>query len=115
MEKPRVFIGSSTEGLPIAEPVFTRLSRDSTPTLWTNQLFLPGQYPLEALEKKLHRHFFAVLVASPDDEMMTATSYERFLAVATPCAMCRMVYPRRRPAGYRVSSLSQSALLRVVG
>jgi hypothetical protein len=70
MEKPRVFIGSSTEGLAIAEAVFAYLSRDSTPTLWTHQLFLPGQYPLEVLEKELHRHSFAVLVASPDDEMV---------------------------------------------
>jgi hypothetical protein len=65
-----VFIGSSSEGLPIAEAVFTQLSRDSTSTLWTHQLFLPGQYPLEVLERELRRHAFAVLVASPDDEMV---------------------------------------------
>jgi predicted nucleotide-binding protein len=70
MEKPRVFIGSSTEGLAIAEAVFANLSRDSTPTLWTHQLFLPGQYPLEVLERELGRHSFAVLVASPDDELV---------------------------------------------
>jgi len=70
MEKPRVFIGSSTEGLPIAEAVFAQLSRDLTPTLWTHQLFLPGQYPLEVLERELSRHAFALLVASPDDEMV---------------------------------------------
>jgi hypothetical protein len=70
MEKPRVFVGSSTEGLPIAEAVFAHLSRDSTPTLWTHELFLPGQYPLEVLERELSRHSFAVLVASPDDEVV---------------------------------------------
>jgi hypothetical protein len=70
MDKPRVFIGSSTEGFAIAEAVFAQLERETTPTLWTHQLFLPGQYPLEALEKQLKRHSFAVLVATPDDEIM---------------------------------------------
>lgn len=68
--KPSVFIGSSSEGLPIAEALFTSLSFETNPTLWTHQLFLPGQYPLEVLEKELRRHAFAVLVASPDDELV---------------------------------------------
>lgn len=68
--KPRVFIGSSSEGLPIAEAVFTHLNRDTIPTLWTHQLFLPGRYPLEVLERELKRNAFAVLVASPDDEVV---------------------------------------------
>ncbi|HEV8393606.1 MAG TPA: nucleotide-binding protein [Vicinamibacterales bacterium] len=69
--KPNVFIGSSSEGLPVAEAVFAGLSRDTSPTLWTHQLFLPGEYPLEALEAQLRRHSFAVLVASPDDQLLT--------------------------------------------
>jgi hypothetical protein len=68
--RPRVFIGSSSEGLKIAEALFSCLNRDTQPTLWTHQLFLPGQYPLEVLEKQLKRHSFAVLVASPDDELV---------------------------------------------
>lgn len=70
MEKPSVFIGSSSEGHAIAEAVFAHLDRETTPFLWSHQLFLPGQYPLEALEKQLKRHSFAVLVASPDDEIV---------------------------------------------
>jgi Predicted nucleotide-binding protein containing TIR-like domain len=70
MESPAVFIGSSTEGLPIAKAVSMQLSSETTPKLWTEQLFLPGQYPLEVLEKELRRHSFAVLVASPDDEIV---------------------------------------------
>jgi len=70
MEKPRVFIGSSTKGLAIAEAVFAHLDRETTPTLWTHQLFLPNQYPLEVLERELKRYSFAVLVASPDDEIV---------------------------------------------
>jgi len=70
MEKPCVFIGSSTEGLRIAEALFACLSHDTKPKLWTHQLFLPGQYPMEALEKQLREHAFAILVASPDDQII---------------------------------------------
>lgn len=70
MGKPVVFIGSSSEGLPIAEAVSRNLSRDSSPKLWTQQLFLPGQYPFEVLEAQLRVSDFAVLVASPDDEIV---------------------------------------------
>lgn len=70
MEKPSVFIGSSKEGLRIAEAVFAFLSHDTKPKLWTHQLFLPGQYPMEVLEKQLRQHDFAVLVASSDDQLV---------------------------------------------
>ena len=70
MQKPAVFIASSTDGLRIAEAVFACLSRDTNPTLWMNQIFLPGEYPLEVLEKQLRRHSFAVIVASPDDQII---------------------------------------------
>lgn len=70
MEKPPVFIGSSTEGLAIAEAVFEQLSHETRPKLWTHNLFLPGDYRLEALEKQLRQHAFAVLIASPDDQLI---------------------------------------------
>lgn len=70
MQKPGVFIASSSEGLGIAEAVFACLNRDTRPTLWTNQIFLPGQFPLESLEKQLRLHSFAVIVASPDDQII---------------------------------------------
>ncbi|HEY6137016.1 MAG TPA: nucleotide-binding protein [Thermoanaerobaculia bacterium] len=70
MQKPRVFIGSSSEGLPIAQAVLTRLARTTIPTLWSENVFTPGTYPLEALDDAVRDHSFAVLVASPDDEVM---------------------------------------------
>jgi hypothetical protein len=70
MDKPRVFIGSSSEGLPLAEALFSCIARETEPTLWTHQIFTPGAYPLEALEKAVRNHSFAVLVASPDDELV---------------------------------------------
>lgn len=70
MKRPRVFIGSSSEGLLLAEAVFANISRETEPTLWTNQIFTPGAYPLEALEEAVRRNSFAILVASPDDEIL---------------------------------------------
>ena len=70
MIKPTVFIGSSKEGLNIAEALFACLSYGTKPKLWTQQLYLPGQYPMEVLEKQIREHDFAVLVASPDDQIM---------------------------------------------
>lgn len=70
MGKPKIFIGSSSEGLKIAEAVFAHFNYEAVPTLWTQNIFLPGQYPLEALEKELKRHHFAIIVASPDDEII---------------------------------------------
>jgi len=70
MDKPLVFIGSSSEGLPIAEAVFAHISHETQPKLWTHQLFLPGDYPMESLEKQLKVNDFAILVASPDDQLL---------------------------------------------
>jgi len=46
------------------------LSDDAEPKIWTDQIFLPGRYPLEVLEGELRTSNFAVLVASPDDELV---------------------------------------------
>jgi hypothetical protein len=70
VDKPSVFIGSSVEGLRIAEALFACMSHETRPKLWTHQLFLPGDYPMEALEKQLRRHDFAILVASSDDQVV---------------------------------------------
>ncbi|MCZ6688082.1 MAG: nucleotide-binding protein [Planctomycetota bacterium] len=70
MDKPPVFIGSSSEGLRVAEAVFAHLSHETMPKLWTHQLFLPGQYPIETLQEQLHKNAFAILVASPDDQLI---------------------------------------------
>ena len=41
--RPLVFIGSSTEALPVAEAAFSALERVADPTLWTQEIFLPGK------------------------------------------------------------------------
>lgn len=70
MDKLKVFIGSSTEGLKIAEAVNAYLKRQIEVTHWKDDIFLPGEFPLETLEEQLRHHSFAILVASPDDELI---------------------------------------------
>jgi hypothetical protein len=70
MPKPRVFIGSSSEGLAVAEAIFAILSHDFDPTLWTNEIFTPGAYPLEALDGTIRANAFGILVASADDQLL---------------------------------------------
>jgi hypothetical protein len=69
MEKPRVFIGSSTEGKRIARAMHRLLSDCSEPKLWDQGVFLPGRFAIEDLEGQLRASNFAVFVATPDDEV----------------------------------------------
>jgi hypothetical protein len=70
LQKPRLFIGSSSEGLKIAKAVFACVAGQVSATLWQQGLFVPGQYPLEVLEEQLGRNEFAIFVASSDDLIM---------------------------------------------
>src|SRR5258708_36857166 len=65
--KPKVFIGSSSEGLKIARVAKELLFDTTTATLWEEDIFLPGTITLDVLEEQLSRHAFALLVATPDD------------------------------------------------
>jgi hypothetical protein len=67
---PKIFIGSSQEGLEIARTVFSRFEGKLLPTLWDQDLFLPGSYVLETLERELRKFQFAVLVATGDDQLI---------------------------------------------
>lgn len=66
-KKPRGFIGSSAEGLEIAEAIHCQLSRDAEITIWSAGVFGLGDGTLESLEKALERFDFAILVLTPDD------------------------------------------------
>jgi predicted nucleotide-binding protein with TIR-like domain len=65
--KPRIFIGSSVEGKPIAEAIAGNFTHDAYPTVWDQMVFLPSTYPLESLLKAVADHDFGILVLSPDD------------------------------------------------
>jgi hypothetical protein len=65
--QPKLFIGSSSEGLSIARVAKELLGTRTLPTLWEDDIFLPGKFALEVLEEELTHHVFALLVATADD------------------------------------------------
>jgi hypothetical protein len=67
MTRPSVFIGSSSEGLRIAQNVKAQLSSDSEITIWHEGVFGLNQGTLEGLLNALETFEFAILVLTPDD------------------------------------------------
>ena len=65
--KPRIFIGSSVEGKPIADAIQSNFSYKAYPTVWDQNIFLPSSYTLDSLLKAVVEYDFAILVFSPDD------------------------------------------------
>jgi predicted nucleotide-binding protein len=65
--KPQMFIGSSGEGLEIAQLVQLELERDIESTIWNQGPFGLSQGTLESLVKLKDQYDFAVLVLTPDD------------------------------------------------
>ncbi|MEJ8815194.1 L-histidine N(alpha)-methyltransferase [Variovorax ureilyticus] len=65
--KPRLFIGSSSEKLDIAYAVHANLERVAEITVWTQGVFTPSKYSLEALADALFKTDFGIFVFGPDD------------------------------------------------
>jgi predicted nucleotide-binding protein len=66
----RIFIGSSTETLPIANEIQAGLAHDSfIVKVWTNRVFGASQFFLESLEEATNSADFAVLIIGPDDKV----------------------------------------------
>ncbi len=65
--KPKLFIGSSTEGLPIARAIQTQLDSIAEITVWKDGVFRQNEGNLEALLRALDYFDFAVFALSPDD------------------------------------------------
>ena len=64
---PRVFIGSSSEGLAIAEYIQLGLSDETEAAVWRRGVFGLSETNLESLEQAARDFDFAVLVLTPDD------------------------------------------------
>jgi predicted nucleotide-binding protein len=67
MEKPSLFIGSSTEGLELARAARSLLAEDVEITIWNEGFFSLGRTFIETLVNSLPRFDFAMLVLTPDD------------------------------------------------
>jgi hypothetical protein len=67
MAKPSLFIGSSEEGLELAQAVRASLEADAEVTLWKDGLFRPGATYIDSLIASLPRFDFAVLVLRPEE------------------------------------------------
>jgi len=65
--KPELFIGSSVEGLNIAEAIQTKLQYQFNVDLWTDGVFNIGNTTIDDLLEKLNRSDFGIFVFSDDD------------------------------------------------
>ncbi|WP_143090107.1 TIR domain-containing protein [Sphingomonas rubra] len=65
--KPRMFIGSSVEGLSVAYSIQESLEHDVEATVWNQGVFELSRYTLEALIDALADSDFALFVLQPDD------------------------------------------------
>ena len=68
---PSVFIGSSKEGLSFARAIKAQLSDDAEVSIWNEGLFPLGSVTLAELLTFSYRFDFAVLVLTPDDQIIT--------------------------------------------
>lgn len=67
MLSTQTFIGSSSEGLIVANAIRANLLGATDCQIWTEGVFLPGRTFIETLESMLDRMDYAILVATPDD------------------------------------------------
>lgn len=65
--KPRVFIGSSSEGLSVAEAIHMGLEYVAECTIWNHGVFSPGQTVIESIVDASISYDFAIIVLTPDD------------------------------------------------
>lgn len=68
--KPKVFIGSSREGLDIANAIHANLTREAECTVWRNGVFQIAGSTIYNLITALRNSDFGIFVFSPDDLTM---------------------------------------------
>ena len=70
--RPVLFVGCSTESLPVAQAIQTALAHDPIEVkVWTDGTFEASNFAIVSLERELSRVDFAVLLLSPDDKVVS--------------------------------------------
>jgi predicted nucleotide-binding protein len=69
MARPNLFIGSSSEGLSVADAISVHLEQVANTEIWNEGVFGLSHGTLEELVAALDRFEFAVLVVTPDDTL----------------------------------------------
>jgi hypothetical protein len=67
--KPRIFIGSSSEGKSVADAIHSELQSEAECTVWTQGVFGLSDSNLEALKRQVDTSEFGIFVFSPDDAL----------------------------------------------
>ena len=67
MIKPRVFIGSASESLEVAEAVKFSLPKDFDVYIWTDEIFKSNESPLQTLLMEAGLFDFGIMILSKDD------------------------------------------------
>lgn len=67
MNKPKIFIGSSTEGIDVANAIQQNLDHYAEVTTWEQSFFQLSTPIITTLVKSLEKFDFAIFVFSPDD------------------------------------------------
>jgi predicted nucleotide-binding protein len=68
---PSLFIGSSSEGLPIAYALQAELEQVCEPLVWSQGVFGPSGTTIGSLLEAAQNSDFAALVLTPDDSIVT--------------------------------------------
>jgi len=66
-KKPKLFIGSSSEGRPVAQIAFELLYQEAEITLWDHDVFALTDTAIESLLRATQNFDFALLILSADD------------------------------------------------
>lgn len=69
--KPKLLIGSSSEGLPYAEELQRRLKPSVESLIWNQDFFQPNKFALESLEARSREFDGSVIVATADDRVVS--------------------------------------------
>lgn len=69
---PIMFVGSSVEGLSVAQEIEARMKHDKVIVrLWTNDVFGPSRVPIDDLLAQVEQADFALFVFGPDDQIQS--------------------------------------------